>query len=83
MSDHHDHRQDPDLITLAERLQDERPVPAAGFRGELRRQLVAGMARHQARPAHLRLLISAWAGSGSALLAFAAAGVAGVGPFSA
>ena len=74
---------DNDLISVAERLETERPVPRAAFRGELRRHLVAGMAKHRARPARLRLLINAWAGSGSALLAFAAAGLAGIGPFGA
>lgn len=75
------HPVDPELNEMAERLEDERPVPSAGFRGELRRRLMAGARRHRARPAHLRLMINAYAGSGTALLAVATAGLAGIGPF--
>lgn len=79
----HNHDLGPELNETAERLEDERPVPSAGFRGELRRRLVAGVHRHRERPARLRLMINAYAGSGTALLAFAAAGLAGIGPFGA
>lgn len=69
-----------ELIVMAETLRANRPVPAAGFRGELRRHLL----RHPAaagRPARLWARIAAPIGSGGALLALAAAGVAGAGPF--
>ncbi len=71
-----------ELIALAERLDRERPVPSAAFRGALRRRLVAGGASH-ARPARLRLLITGYAGAGSALLLLGAASVAGIGPLGA
>ena len=64
------------LIALIERLERERPLPAAGFRGELRRRLLGG-------PQRLRALVGAYAGSGFALLALATLGVGGVGPLSA
>jgi hypothetical protein len=72
------------LLRLAERLENQRPVPRAAFRGELRRHLLsAGGAPHGAAPARLRLLIASYLGSGLILLAVAALGVAGAGPFSA
>jgi hypothetical protein len=67
------------LIRLAERLARERPVPAAGFRGDLRRRLLAG-ALTRSRPARLRLLIAGYASAGSALLLIGAASAAGIGP---
>jgi len=72
----------PELIRLAERLERERPVPSAGFRGELRRRLIAGQSSHS-RPARLRLLIAGYAGSGSLLLLAGAASAAGIGPLGA
>jgi hypothetical protein len=71
-----------DLIALAERLERERPVPTAAFRGELRRRL---MTRGGAadRPAHLRARIAAFACSGSMLLLAGALSAAGVGPLGA
>ncbi|MEA2184450.1 MAG: hypothetical protein QOK16_1016 [Solirubrobacteraceae bacterium] len=71
-----------ELVRLAERLQRERPVPAAGFRGELRRQLLAGGARH-ARPRRLRALITGYATAGSLLLLVGALSVVGIGPLGA
>lgn len=71
-----------ELVRLAERLERERPVPSAGFRGSLRRQLLAGGAAY-ARPARLRLLIAAYAGAGSVLLLTGAASAAGIGPLGA
>lgn len=88
MSEHRDIRDDlePDapeeLIRLAERLDRERPVPTAAFRGDLRRRLLAGGAAHR-RPARLRLLISGYATAGTLLLLVGAASVAGVGPLGA
>ena len=69
-----------ELIRLAEQLERERPVPSASFRGELRRRLVAGQ---RTRPARLRLMIAAYAGSGSLLLLAGAASAAGIGPLGA
>ena len=68
------------LVQLARRLQIERPVPSAAFRGMLRRRLV-GEDPPRGRPSRLRLLVAAYLGSGAVLLALAATGVAGAGPF--
>jgi hypothetical protein len=91
MSDQGDIRRDldPDLPTdeagalgdLGQRLAHQRPVPRAGFRGELWRALLGGTA--PVVPERLRWRIATYAGSGAALLAFAAAGLAGLGPFAA
>ena len=82
MNDPRDIRDDleagtPDeLIRLAERLEAQRPLPAPGFRGDLRRHLLA-----RAAPRRLHARIAAFAGSGGALLALAFASAAGAGPF--
>lgn len=64
---------------LATRLQAERPVPRAAFRGDLRRRLGT---RHD--PGSLPVLGWRWialsSGSGLALLVAAGAGLAGAGP---
>jgi hypothetical protein len=65
------------------RLETERPVPRAAFRGELRRTLLAGAERRPTAPTRLRLIIAAFASSGTALLAIAAIGLAGAGPLAA
>jgi hypothetical protein len=67
------------LMALAERLGGERPVPSAGFRATLRRRLL-DQGPGERRPARIRVLVAAYAGSGSLLLAVAAIGVAGAGP---
>jgi hypothetical protein len=72
-----------DLDPIVRRLETERPVPRAAFRGELGRELRARMDATPARPHRLRLLIATYAGSGTFLLAVAAVGLAGVGPLSA
>jgi hypothetical protein len=70
--------------TTIRRLETERPVPAAAFRGELRRHLLSrGPAAAGPAPRRLRVLITTYAGSGLALLAVATLGLAGVGPFGA
>lgn len=71
------------LIALAERLRAERPVPRAAFRGDVRRRLdpARGVRTRRRRPARLRLLVSMYLGSGTALLLLAATGLAGGGPF--
>ncbi|GIK78861.1 MAG: hypothetical protein EDQ89_00810 [Acidobacteria bacterium] len=71
------------LLALADRLERGRPVPSAGFRGELRRQLLARVPSRPARPHRLGALIGAYTGSGALLLAVAVLGVAGVGPLAA
>ena len=63
---------------IEERLATERPVPRAGFRAEMRTQLLGSL--RKAPPRRLRLLITTYAGSGAALLVVAAVGLAGVGP---
>lgn len=67
----------PEMAALERRLEAARPVPRAGFRAELRQELLQ---RAPMRPPRLRLLIAAYAGSGSALLLIAAIGIAGAGP---
>jgi hypothetical protein len=74
---------DPELDPVARRLEQERPTPRAAFRGELRRRLLQAADLRSARPQRLRFLIAAYAGSGTVLLAIAALGLAGAGPFAA
>lgn len=71
-----------ELIHMAERLERERPVPSAGFRGDLRRRLISGDAS-RSRPARLRARIAGYAGAGSFLLLVGAASAAGLGPLGA
>jgi hypothetical protein len=71
-----------DVDPIAERLRTERPVPSAGFRGELRRRLIVADRKRPVAPRRLRLLVTAYAGSGALLMAIAAIGLAGVGPLS-
>jgi hypothetical protein len=68
-----------DLVLLARRLQNARPVPAPAFRGRLGRQLAARPPRFA--PARLRLLIATYSTSGIALLVLGAVGASGHGPF--
>lgn len=72
-------RPDPALDEVARRLEAERPVPRPGFRGDLRRRLVADSERPLAL-GRARRLVFAYSGSGFCLLAVAAVGLAGVGP---
>lgn len=69
---------DPELDEVATRLRAERPVPRPAFRGALLRSL---MEKSERRPAAIRMMVAAYAASGGALMAIAAAGLAGVGPF--
>ena len=68
---------------IVQRLESERPVPSAAFRGELGRRLTSEAQERQAEPPGLLLLIAAYAGSGAVLLVIAVIGLAGVGPLSA
>ena len=67
------------LLETARLLEQARPRPRPAFRGVLARRLRA----HSTSRQRLRLLISAYAGSGLALLAVVAVGLAGVGPLAA
>ena len=74
--------EDASLTDLAERLEQERPLPAPGFRGELGRYLLGRVGPDsRAMPKHLRARVATLAGSGVACFAVAAAGLAGFGPF--
>jgi hypothetical protein len=75
--------EDQDLTQMTERLQAERPVPGAAFRGDLRRSLVTAKPSRRALAPRVGVLIGAYAASGAALLAIAAIGLAGVGPLAA
>lgn len=78
-----DPREREELEAIADRLHRARPVPRAGFRGELRSRLLEGRVRRRAPRRRVRLLIAAYAGSGAVLLLVAAFGVAGAGPLAA
>jgi hypothetical protein len=71
------------LVRVAERLREDRPLPAAAFRGRLRRLLLIDAARLRGGPHRLRLAVAAYVASGTVLLAVAAIGVLGAGPLAA
>jgi hypothetical protein len=71
-----------ELLATADALRRGRPVPAAAFRGDLRRRLLRKGAG-ASRPRRLWLAVAGSASLGSALLAVAAVGLAGSGPFAA
>jgi hypothetical protein len=61
-----------------------RPLPAPGFRGDLRRRMLASVGhRLVARPPHLRRRVVALVCAGAVLLLVAASGLAGRGPLAA
>ena len=70
------------LTAVAARLERDRPLPAPGFRGDLHRRLETVRASAVA-PRQIRALALSSALSGLVLLAVAAVGVAGSGPFAA
>jgi hypothetical protein len=74
---------DPAERDLAERLARDRPVPRAGFRADLRSNLLSSARRWESAPPRLRRLIFVYAASGTAMLAVAAVGVIGAGPLAA
>jgi hypothetical protein len=82
MTDDSPHSDHPDDDGLAARLTASRPVPPAGYRGALRRRLVA-LGPPAPRPPHLGRLAAVHAFAGLVLLAVGAASVAGVGPLAA
>lgn len=57
---------------LGDRLSDERPVPAAGFRGALGRYLVSRDPGYGPRPERLRLTVAGYLAAGLLLIAVAA-----------
>jgi hypothetical protein len=63
---------------IGQRLQNERPVPGAGFRATLGARLA--LAPTSWRPRRLRLTVAAYLASGLLLLALAALGLADAGP---
>jgi hypothetical protein len=71
-----------DLVGLSERLRDQRPLPAAAFRGALRRRLVA-LRPPRPRPDRLGVLIARYAAAGGVLLLAGALSAAGLGPLAA
>jgi hypothetical protein len=71
---------DHDLEEISQTLARQRPTPHPVFRGGLRRQLLEREAGR--RGGAIRLAIAAYASAGGALMAVAALGVAGAGPFS-
>ncbi|MCL2419715.1 MAG: hypothetical protein FWD04_10515 [Conexibacteraceae bacterium] len=70
---------DADLVALADRLRDARPVPRPGFRGDLGRRLAARDRPHFIA-AHVRAAIATYALAGTVLLTIGALGAGGVGP---
>jgi hypothetical protein len=64
-----DHELGDNERVLAERLSNQRPVPAAGFRGTLARRLAAEDPGYGPRPERLRLIVAACCGGGSLLIA--------------
>ena len=70
-----------ELLSLAVRLTEERPVPAPGLRSRIRSRLLGGPA--PAPRSRVAGLIFGYATSGALLLAIAAVGLVGIGPFAA
>lgn len=67
---------DPADAELARGLVEGRPLPAPGFRGDLRRRL----ATLKLGPRHLRRLVLAYSAAGFVLLGIAALGTLDAGP---
>jgi hypothetical protein len=65
-----------DVVALAERLRDSRPLPNPVFRGELRRRLM-GRPRGRFDAIGVRARIAACSVSGTLLLVIGAVGAAG------
>ncbi len=62
-----------EIVALAERLRQERPLPSPSFRGELGRRLAARPLRRLS-PMRARALIAAYSASGTLLLVVGAIG---------
>ena len=63
---------------LEDRLSAARPVPAAGFRGRLGRQLAAHDPGYGPRPEHLRLIVTRYLVAGAVLIALGLCAATGV-----
>jgi hypothetical protein len=74
-----------DLTAIGDRIQADRPVPHATFRGDLRRLLIerTPSSRRRAASERWRVLTATYSALGALLLAVAAIGLVGVGPFAA
>ena len=70
-----------ELSPVAAWLAHNRPVPSAAFRGALRRELMQGRPAASAAPRRLWVAVTSSFGGGVALLAVAALGLVGAGPF--
>ena len=57
-----------DDVPLAERLERERPAPAAGFRGALGRYLVARDPGYGPRPENLHVMVGTALAAGGVLI---------------
>jgi hypothetical protein len=71
------------LGMVSDRLERDRPVPRAAFRGNLARLLAGGHRASAAGSGRWRILVATYSGLGVLLLAVAGIGLAGVGPFGA
>jgi hypothetical protein len=68
LSDHEPESElEPADRELAERLGDERPVPAGEFRGGLGRRLAASDPGYGPRPAHLLVTVAVCLGAGTVI----------------
>jgi hypothetical protein len=81
MRSDHDRIDDPELGAIAERLEHERPAPSPAFRAGLLNSLTTAETAQPTR--RLWALAGAYGTAGLALLAIAAVGLAGAGPFAA
>jgi hypothetical protein len=73
-------REREELLALAVRLTEHRPVPRPGLRSAIRSRLLGAGAVPRSRVA---ALILGYGTSGALLLAVAAIGLVGIGPFAA
>ncbi len=69
---------DPVEQEIAARLEEQRPVPRAVFRGALGRYLAAHDPGYGPRPERLRLMVAGYAGAGASLVALGALVAIGV-----
>jgi hypothetical protein len=69
---------DADQRELAERLEADRPVPAAEFRGALGRHLAGRDPGYGPRPAGLRRMIALYLGAGGLLVLVGALQAGGI-----
>jgi hypothetical protein len=77
---HLDDRERESLSELAVRITEQRPVPSPGWRSAMRARLLGGSTAPRSRVA---AMVFGYAASGAVLLAVAAIGLLGAGPFAA